>query len=131
MKTHLPHLRTLAVLLTVACGPGLHPIPANPVTDPDVLLRRMEARRSPYTPDWPGLLAVEPGAAAPDVEAATWLDKLLLGTIVGSFGFWAGAEWYYYLKEKNHGHAYFPFQKVVMPISPLIILSIIFYFITK
>jgi len=59
------------------------------------------------------------------------VDKLLLGIIVGSFGFWCGASWYYYLKEKNQGRAYFPFQKVVMPVSPLIILSIIFYFLTK
>lgn len=58
-------------------------------------------------------------------------DKLLIGIIIGSFGFWAGAEWYFYLKAKNNGHAYFPFQKVVMPVSPLIILSIIFYFLTK
>jgi hypothetical protein len=62
---------------------------------------------------------------------ACGLDKLLLGIIIGSFGFWFGASWYYYLKEKNQGRAYFPFQKVVMPISPLIILSIIFYFLTK
>lgn len=62
---------------------------------------------------------------------STWLDKLLLGIITGSFGFWAAAEWYYYLKEKNNGRAYFPFQKVVMPISPLVILSVIFYFLTK
>jgi len=58
-------------------------------------------------------------------------DKLTLGIIVGSLGFWFGTNWYYYLKEKNQGRAYFPFQKVVMPISPLIILSIIFYFLTK
>jgi len=58
-------------------------------------------------------------------------DKLLIGIIVGSFGFWAGAEWYFYLKAQNDGRAYFPFQKVAMPISPLIILSIIFYFLTK
>ena len=58
-----------------------------------------------------------------------WLDKLSIGIIVGSFGFWAGAEWYFYLKEKNGGHAYFPFQKVVMPIAPLVLSSIIFYFI--
>jgi hypothetical protein len=57
-------------------------------------------------------------------------DKLLFGIIVGSFAFWFGAEWYYYLKKKNNGKAYFPFQKVVMPIAPLIILSIIFYFLT-
>jgi hypothetical protein len=59
------------------------------------------------------------------------LDKLLFGIIVGSISFWFGANWYFYLKEKNNGHAHFPFQKVVMPISPLILLSIIFYFLTK
>lgn len=59
------------------------------------------------------------------------LDKLLIGIIVGSIAFWFGAEWYFNLKEKNGGHAYFPFQKVVMPVSPLIIMSLIFYFLTK
>jgi len=59
------------------------------------------------------------------------LDKLLMGVIVGSLGFWFAAEWYFYLKEKNNGRAYFPFQKVVMPISPLVIMSIIFYLITR
>jgi len=62
---------------------------------------------------------------------STWLDKLLLGIVVGSCGFWFGAEWYYELKAKNGGHAYFPFQKVLMPISPLIIMSIVFYFLTS
>jgi len=62
---------------------------------------------------------------------APLLDKLSLGIVVGSFGFWLGAEWYHQLKEKNGGHAYFPFQKVVMPISPLIITSLIFYLLTK
>jgi hypothetical protein len=59
------------------------------------------------------------------------LDKLLLGIIVGSFSFWFGASWHYYLKEKNQGKVYFPFQKVVMPIIPLIVLSVIFYSLTK
>ena len=63
--------------------------------------------------------------------ACGMIDKLLLGIIVGSAGFYFGASWYYYLKEKNQGRAYFPFQKVVMPISPLLILSIIFYYLTK
>jgi len=62
---------------------------------------------------------------------ACGVDKLLIGIIVGSFGFWFGAEWYFDLKKKNGGHAHFPFQKVVMPISSLIIMSIIFYFLTK
>ncbi|MFA6048137.1 MAG: hypothetical protein WCV59_03880 [Parcubacteria group bacterium] len=59
------------------------------------------------------------------------MDKLLLGTIIGSVGFFLGGIWYYRIKAKNGGHSFFPFQKVVMPISPLIILSIFFYFLTK
>jgi hypothetical protein len=59
------------------------------------------------------------------------IDKLLLGIILGSVVFLIGGCWYGYLKRKNNNHAYFPFQKVVMPIAPLIILSIIFYFLTK
>ena len=60
-----------------------------------------------------------------------YFDKLLLGIITGSVAFYFGASWYYYLKEKNKGRAYFPFQKVVMPVAPLIILTAIFYFLTK
>jgi hypothetical protein len=59
------------------------------------------------------------------------IDKLFFGIFTGSLAFWFGAEWYFYLKEKNSGHSYFPFQKVVLPISPLIIMSIIFYLLTK
>lgn len=61
---------------------------------------------------------------------ACGLDKILLGIIVGSVAFWFGASWYFYIKQRNNGHAYFPFQKVVMPIAPLIILSFIYYFLT-
>jgi len=59
------------------------------------------------------------------------IDKLLFGVINGAVTFWFGASLYEYLKARNGGHAYFPFQKVVMPILPLIIVSIIFYFLTK
>jgi len=59
------------------------------------------------------------------------MDKLGVGIVLGSIGFLGAAQWYEIIKKKNHGHAYFPFQKVVMPISPLIILSILFYFLTK
>lgn len=59
------------------------------------------------------------------------LDKLLFGIIMGSIAFWCGASWHSYLKEKNNNNVYFPFQKVVIPILPLIILSILYYFLTK
>lgn len=59
------------------------------------------------------------------------IDKLLLGIIIGSIAFFMGAVWYDYLKKKNDGHAYFAFQKVAMPIAPLIILSAVFYLVTR
>lgn len=59
------------------------------------------------------------------------VNKLLLGIILGSIFFFGGAIYYDYLKKKNGGKAHFPFQKVAMPIIPLIVLSFIFYFITK
>lgn len=59
------------------------------------------------------------------------VDKILLGILIGSLLFFFGARSYEYLKKKNNGRAYFPFQKVAMPIAPLAIASIIFYFITR
>jgi hypothetical protein len=59
------------------------------------------------------------------------VDKLLIGIIFGSIFFFAFGQWYQVLKRKNGGKAYFPFQKVAMPVLPLVILTIIFYFITR
>ncbi|TSC96405.1 MAG: Uncharacterized protein Athens071426_184 [Parcubacteria group bacterium Athens0714_26] len=59
------------------------------------------------------------------------IDKILLGVIVGSVFFLLGGLWYSYLKKRNNNQAYFPFQKIVMPVGALVILSFIFYFITK
>ncbi|OIO05447.1 hypothetical protein AUJ26_03160 [Candidatus Falkowbacteria bacterium CG1_02_37_21] len=57
-------------------------------------------------------------------------DKLLLGTTIGTISFVAATMWYNNIK-KTRGRAHFPFQKVVMPVSTLLILSGLFYFITK
>lgn len=59
------------------------------------------------------------------------IDRLLIGIVLGSVFFFIFGEWYQVMKKKNNGHAYFPFQKVAMPVFPLVILSIIFYLITR
>jgi hypothetical protein len=59
------------------------------------------------------------------------MDKVLFSIGLGSILFYLASLWYLKIKERNKGHAKFPFQRVVMPIFPLIILSIIFYFLTK
>lgn len=58
------------------------------------------------------------------------MDKLLLGIILGSIFFTAGAIAHFQLKKRNGDKVYFPFQKVVFAVAPLVFLSIIFYFIT-
>jgi hypothetical protein len=81
------------------------------------------------------LLAVLPlhlaGVTGHPDNALFGIDKLVLGTVLGSGAFYAGAAWYERVKASNLGHAYFPFQKVVMPIAPLILLTFLFYVATK
>ncbi|MBD3244483.1 MAG: hypothetical protein GF335_00635 [Candidatus Moranbacteria bacterium] len=59
------------------------------------------------------------------------VDKLLLGILTGSLIFWLAIKLHYKLKKKNNNKSYFPFQKVVIPVLSLVILSLIFYIITK
>ena len=59
------------------------------------------------------------------------VDKILFGVLVGSAAFTIGYVVHLLLKEYHGGKSYFPYQKIVFSISPLIILAVIFYFITK
>jgi hypothetical protein len=59
------------------------------------------------------------------------VDKLLLGIIFGSAIFFFGGMWHFRLKRKNNYKVYFPFQKVAIPVGLLLILSFVFYFLTK
>ncbi len=54
------------------------------------------------------------------------IDKLLLGIIVGTVLFYIGAKLHARIKAKNGGKSKFPFQKVIIPISFLVIATIVF-----
>jgi hypothetical protein len=58
------------------------------------------------------------------------MDKLVLGIIFGSIFIFLGEEFHFFLKKRNGGKVYFPFQKVAFAILPLAILSAIFYYLT-
>lgn len=58
------------------------------------------------------------------------IDKFMLGVIVGTVAFWLGARWYIQIKRANGGHARFAFQKVVVPLTFLLIATAVFWLIT-
>jgi hypothetical protein len=58
------------------------------------------------------------------------IDKIILGTIVGSIVFLIGI-WADKYERKIRKKVLFPFQKVVFPVLALLITSLIFYFITR
>jgi hypothetical protein len=59
------------------------------------------------------------------------LDKLLLGIILGSLAFLISILWYNHLKRKNNGKSHFHGEKILIPTVVLMILSAIFYYLTK
>ncbi|EKD45978.1 MAG: hypothetical protein ACD_69C00062G0002 [uncultured bacterium] len=71
------------------------------------------------------------GIIGHDLNKFWGMDKVVLGIVIGSIVFLAGSMVYEKMKKNNNGKAYFPFQKVVMPLAPLVILSILFYYLTK
>jgi hypothetical protein len=55
------------------------------------------------------------------------IDKLIFGIFVGTIVFLFSILFEDYLRKKNQGKAYFKFQKVIIPILFLTILSLIFW----
>lgn len=58
-----------------------------------------------------------------------YIDVILFSTIVGALTFIYSNKLYQYMKKQNGGHAHFPFEKVVLPIAVLGLLSWYFSFI--
>lgn len=54
------------------------------------------------------------------------IDKLVFGIISGSIFFLISVLFHNFLVKKNQGKSFFPFQKVIIPILFLLILSLIF-----
>ncbi|MFA5160998.1 MAG: hypothetical protein WC421_02020 [Elusimicrobiales bacterium] len=59
------------------------------------------------------------------------MDKLLLGLLCGSLSFYLCAKWYESIKAANGGHGRYPFQKVALPVMPLVMLSMFFHACVK
>ena len=65
-------------------------------------------------------------------ENCMWhMDQFMLGTLVGAATFVIMELWYMRIKKRNGGHAWFPFQKVVMPFIGLLFMTGVFWTIIK
>jgi hypothetical protein len=65
------------------------------------------------------------------VRNTLWgVDKIILGTVVGSIVFLIGA-WADKYQRRKFKKIFFPFQKVVFPVFCLIISSLVFFFVVK
>lgn len=52
-----------------------------------------------------------------------YLDPILFSTILGMLLFIYTEKFYQWLKQRNGGHAHFPFEKVVLPVAVLALFS--------
>jgi len=59
------------------------------------------------------------------------MDKILFGIIFGTLIFFVAEKWHEEIKTNNNNKVLFPFQRVVIPVGSLVVLSVIFYFLTK
>ena len=54
-----------------------------------------------------------------------YIDTFLLSALIGAFLYIASQKLYQYMKNKNGGHAHFPFEKAVFPVVLLFAASVI------
>jgi hypothetical protein len=59
------------------------------------------------------------------------VDKIIFGTVLGSVLFYVTIPLNNFLKAKNGGKVYIPYQKVLLPVTFLLVSSLVMYFITK
>lgn len=66
-----------------------------------------------YTPEW--------------FLGFIYIDPILFGAIVGMIVFILVEKLYEWMKRKNGGHAHFPFERVVLPVVALGVVSVVFW----
>lgn len=76
-----------------------------------------------YIPGIPGGMVYDPM-----IIGFLYIDSFLLSNIIGAFVFIFGVNFYTWMKERNGGHAHFPFEKVVVPVVMVGLISALFYY---
>lgn len=73
-----------------------------------------------------GFMYISEMPYSPKIIGIFYLDPLLFSTILGALTFIYVSKFYQWMKAHNGGHAHFPFEKVVLPVAALALLSVYF-----
>ncbi len=73
-----------------------------------------------------GFMYVSEMPYSPQIIGIFYLDPLLFSTVLGALTFIYVSKFYQWMKAHNGGHAHFPFEKVVLPVAALALLSVYF-----
>ena len=57
-----------------------------------------------------------------------YIDPFLFSVILGTLALVYSSAFYQWMKARNGGHAHYPFEKVVVPVAALVLLSVLFYY---
>ena len=61
-------------------------------------------------------------------EKILFIDAFIFSMAVGSLVLFTTSRLYYYMKSKNNNKAHFPFEKVVLPVVVLVLVSVVFQY---
>lgn len=65
----------------------------------------------------------------PMIIGFLYIDSFLFATLIGAITLILSMHLYAWMKEKNGGHAHFPFEKVVVPVLCVLIVSLAFHYL--
>lgn len=75
-----------------------------------------------------GFMYVSKMPYSPNAILFLYMDPFLFSVIAGALVLIYASKFYQWMKVRNGGHAHFPFEKVVVPVLALVILSVVFYY---
>lgn len=75
-----------------------------------------------------GFMYVTELTYTPVVIGPLYIDSFLFATLLGMLTIMVGFRFYAWMKEKNGGHAHFPFEKVVVPFVAVLLMSLVIHF---
>ena len=75
-----------------------------------------------------GFMYISELVYAPQPILVFYVDPFLFSTLLGAFIMYYSSEFYQWMKDKNGCHAHFTFEKVVLPVVALLLISVYFYY---